>query len=482
MSAPLVWIGLPVAIAALLYLFRGLHSLTFISGLLLSSWLWIAAWLLPIGTAVTLGGRTFRISESFSILGREFILLDSDRGLLVLVYFSLMVWIIGAWFARPGSGFIPFAFTVSALLIGALAVEPFLYAALLIEISVLISVPFLSPPQQTPGRGIFRFLAFQTLGMPFILLAGWFLTGLEASPGQSDLVLRAGLLIGIGLSFLLALVPFHSWVPQLAEESHPYIAAFLLFMLTSMISIFGLGFLDRFIWLRESETVYLGLRVVGALMLLVGGAWGAVEKHLGRTLGHLSIAETGISLLAVGIGSPSGVLIFFWLMVARLVAYAPLAAGISMIWETTDGELRLDHLLGRGHKFPLVAGLVVIGHFSMVGVPLLVSFTARMALWRVLAGVAPLVAVIALLGNIGLLIGAGRSLSALFVPFSDRDPLQVDTSGGIFAREGTLVSERLLEWLVFLTMVIAINLFSLFPQVYLPWVEKLLLIFERIGG
>lgn len=482
MSAPMIWIGLPIAIAGVLYLLRGLHTLTFISGLLLSSWLWIAAWLLPIGEVVTLGGRTLRISENFSVLGREFILMDSDRGLLVLVYFAVMVWIIGAWFAKPGSAFIPFAFAVSALLIGALAVEPFLYAALLIEISVLISVPMLSPPTQTPGRGIFRFLAFQTLGMPFILLAGWFLTGLEASPGQSDLVLRAGLLIGIGLSFLLAVVPFHSWVPQLAEESHPYPAAFLLFLLSSMISIFGLGFLDRFIWLRESDTVFLGLRVVGALMLLVGGAWGAVEKHLGRALGHLSIAETGISLLAIGIGSPSGVLIFFWLMVARLLAYVPLAAGISMVWEATEGELRLDRLWGKGHQMPLIAGIVVLGQFAMVGVPLLVSFPARLALWRVLAGVAPLVAAIAFLGNIGLLVGAGRSLSALFVPFSNQDPLQVDTSGGIFAREGTLASERLLEWLVYLTLVFAVNLFGLFPQVYLPWIEKLLLIFERIGG
>lgn len=481
MSAPVIWIGLPLVLAGVLFLLRELRFGVFISGFLLSSWFWISAWLFPIGEVINLGGRTYLLNESFSILGREFILLDADRGLLVLVYFALMVWIIGSWFAQPGNAFVPFAFSLSALLVAALTVEPFLYAALLIEIGILIAVPLLSPPHQQPGRGVFRFLAFQTLGMPFILLAGWFLTGLEASPGQSGLVLRAGLLIGIGISFLLALVPFHSWVPQLAEESHPYIAAFLLFLFPSMIFIFGLGFLDRFIWLRESEAVYFGLRVVGALMVLVGGTWGAVEKHLGRTLGHITVAETGVSLLAVGIGSAEGVLLFFWLMLVRLIAYVILAAGVSMIWQRNAGELHLDRLSGKGHRIPLIAGIVIMAQFSLVGVPLLVGFLPRLTLWRVLAGISPIVAAAGLLGNTGLLIGAVRTLNNLFVPFAD-DLHRIDTSGGILSQDGALVSERALEWILYATFLLSINIFSLFPQVYLPWVEKLLLMFERIGG
>ncbi len=482
MNAPMLWVGFPLALAGLLFLLRGLRFTVFISGFLLSSWLWIAAWLLPIGEVVTFGNRSLRIGESFSILGRELIILNSDRGLLVLVYFALMVWIIGSWFSQPGTGFIPFSFALSALLIAALTVEPFLYAALLIEISVLIAVPLLSPPEQPAGRGVFRFLAFQTMGMPFILLAGWFLTGLEASPGQSGLVLRAGLLIGIGLAFLLAVVPFHSWVPQLAGESHPYVFTFLLFLFPAMVSIFGLGFLDRFVWLRESENVYFGIRAVGVLMLLVGGAWSAVEKHLGRTLGHIAIAEIGIGLLAIGIRSPDGILLFFWLMVVRLVVYVPLAVGISMIWEKSEGELRLDHLSGVGHQMPLIAGLMIVAQFSIAGAPLLVGFAARLALWRVLANVSPLAAAVGLLGNLGLLVGATRTLSALFVPNRDVDVLQLDSSGVIPDKEGELTSERLLEWLVYLALMVGINIFSLFPQIYLPWIDNLLLMFERISG
>ncbi|MEJ2512693.1 MAG: hypothetical protein P8Y72_13990, partial [Anaerolineales bacterium] len=77
--------------------------------------------------------------------------------------------------------------------------------------------------------------------------------------------------------------------------------------------------------------------------------------------------------------------------------------------------------------------------------------------------------------------GAVRSLNDLFIPF-DGDPSRVDTSGGIMAQDGVLVSERLLEWTVYAVLVFSVTLFSLFPQVYLPWVEKILLMFERIGG
>jgi NADH-quinone oxidoreductase subunit N len=216
-------------------------------------------------------------------------------------------------------------------------------------------------------------------------------------------------------------------------------------------------------------------------MLLVGGTWGAVEKHLGRSLGHIALAETGIGLLAVGIGSSQGVLLFFWLMLVRVVSYVPLAAGVSMMMEKNEGTLRLDRLQGKGHQMPLIAGIVIIAQFSIVGVPLLVGFSARLALWRVLASVAPLIAGAALLGNIGLLVGAVRSLNDLFIPF-DGDPSRVDTSGGIMAQDGVLVSERLLEWTVYAVLVFSVTLFSLFPQVYLPWVEKILLMFERIGG
>lgn len=481
MSAPLIWVGLPIGVAALLFATRTFRLWTFSLGLFTSVWLWILAMLLPIGQAVSLSGRTFIISERFSILGRDFILLNTDRGLLVMVYFFIMVWIIGAWFANPRDMFVPFMLVWAALLVAALAVEPFLYAALLFEICVLLAVPMLSPPRQAPGPGIFRYLTFQSLGMPFILLAGWFLSGLETSPGQSGLAVRAGALIGVGLAFLLSVVPFHTWIPSLARETHPFALAFVLFMMPTMVGIFGMGFIDHYVWMREAPAIYAGLRLVGGMMMLFGGLWAAVENHMGRMLGHAAILDTGAALMAVGLGFPVGVLLYFWLIVVRVFSFVPWAAAVSMIWDRSEGDLGMQNHSGSGHRMPLIAGMVILGQFSLAGVPLLAGFSARYTLFREAAGVAPLMAGIALIGNIGLMVGAIRTLNSLFIPLPEKGPLP-DSSGGIIARDGGVVSERLFEWIIYGLLVIFLVGVGLLPQIYMPWLENLLLLFERIGG
>jgi formate hydrogenlyase subunit 3/multisubunit Na+/H+ antiporter MnhD subunit len=480
-SAPLLWIILPGVFAVFLFMVRGFPRLMRGVGIFFSAWLWLAALLLPIGDLVTLGRRAIILSESLSFLGREFIFMDTDRPFLALLFFFHLAWLIGSWAARPQEAFIPFSFAIVALLTAALAVEPFLYAALLIEIAVLIAVPLLSPPGQLPGKGIFRFLAFQTLGMPFILISGRFLAGLEASPGQTELVLRAGVLIGIGFAFLLAAVPFHSWIPPLAEESQPYTVGFILFLLPVLISLFGLGFIDRFIWLREAPEVYLGLRLIGGIMVVVGGVWAAVETHLGRMMGYAAISETGISLMAVSIGGREGVILYFWMIVVRLFSVVPWAAALSNIKHGNNGELWLDKLRGAGHKFPLSAAALVVANFSLIGIPFLAGFSAKFAFWRQLSAAAPFAAGIALVGTVGLGLGALRTLNALYAPLPDQDSTGIDPTAGILDQGGNIVSERLLEWVLFGLYVVMIGVIGIFPKLYLPWFEQILFIFDQLG-
>jgi hypothetical protein len=204
------------------------------------------AWQLPIGEPLEIGTLSLKIDDTLSILGRAFTIRDNNRPLLVVIYLTTTVWLAGSYFTRPHVSFVPLALGIVALLSAALSVEPFLYAALIIEIAILLSVPLLVPPGTRPGRGVYRFLTYQTFGMPFILITGWMLAGVEASPTELDLVVRAALLMGLGFAFLLAVIPFHSWLPMLAEESHPFVVAFLFFMLPGVILLFGLGFLDRY--------------------------------------------------------------------------------------------------------------------------------------------------------------------------------------------------------------------------------------------
>jgi NADH:ubiquinone oxidoreductase subunit 2 (subunit N) len=483
MNAPMLWIILPGVGGVLLFFLRDFPRFMRSLGVLLGVWLWLTAAMLPIGEVISLGGRVFIVSESLSFLGREFIFVNSDGPLLAFLFLAHLVWIIGAIPAHAQKEFIPFSFVIVALLTAALAVEPFLYAALLIEIAVLISVPILSPPDQKPGKGIFRFLAFQTLGMPFILISGRFLAGLEASPGQTEFVLRAGVFIGIGFAFLLAVVPFHSWIPSLAEESEPYTVAFILFLLPMLITVFGLGFIDRFIWLRGNPEFYQGLQLIGVLMVVVGGLWAALETHLGRMMGFAAIAENGISLLAIGVASSDGILLFFWLVVVRLFSVVIWAAALTYFKQKTEGELSMSNLHGVGYLHPLVSIGILVGQFSLFGLPFLAGFSSRVALWRLLSPVSPAASAMALLGTTGLMMGTIRTLNALFVSLPEGDEgASRDSFAGIVGQDGKLISERLLEWVLFGLYVALLSILGLFPTVYLPALERVLLIFNQIGG
>lgn len=482
MSSPMIWIAAPGVIGGLLFLLRKSERLVIFIGVFTSLWLAFTASVMAINEVVTIGGLSFKISETLFVMGREFTLTDTQRPFLMLMYLIHAVWILGAYFSRPGEAFVPFTFGMVAILIAALAIEPFLYAALFIEIIVLMAIPLLSPPDRRPGRGVYRFLAFHSFGMPFILFTGWMLAGLEASPGDLALVVRAGALLGIGFAFLAAIFPFHSWIPMLAEDAHPYIVAFILFMLPGMVTLFGLGFLDRFVWLRESEQVFQMLRTIGVVMVMAGGLWAAFETHLGRMLGQAAIAEMGLTLLAVGLESTEGLRIYFWLILPRVISFVLWSGVLSDLWNSTGGDLRMETFRGLW-KERLHLVLVLLGaHFSLVGIPLLGGFPARLALWQQLGAGYPLIAGGAVLGAVGLLAGGLRTMNIFFVA---KDPENhPDPENRVITQKPlpVIAPEKRFAWGMSVLAMGAIVAAGLFPGKYMLWIEGLMAMFEQLGG
>ena len=84
---------------------------------------------------------------------------------------------------------------------------------------IIMSIPLLVSANTKKKTGITRYLIFQTLSMPFVLLAGWFLAGGEVAPVNPEQLAQATLLLGLGFVFWLGIFPFHSWVPMVFEET-----------------------------------------------------------------------------------------------------------------------------------------------------------------------------------------------------------------------------------------------------------------------
>ncbi|PKN82129.1 MAG: hypothetical protein CVU46_18305, partial [Chloroflexi bacterium HGW-Chloroflexi-8] len=123
------------------------------------------------------------------------------------------VWFLGSKIAVTNTEFTPNGLGILALLTAAFSVQPFLYSALIIEIAVLISIPMLIQPSKLLEIGVSRFLIFQTLAMPFILLAGWGFEQATISSNSAQINLFSAVLLGFGFSLWLAVFPFYTWVP-----------------------------------------------------------------------------------------------------------------------------------------------------------------------------------------------------------------------------------------------------------------------------
>lgn len=474
MSAPLLWIALPALACLVLYPLRRWYRSTIIAGVVVALLLGVLALLLPIEEFTRLGPWTFKMGSTLELLGRRFVLTDLDRPLLAATYLLAAFWFAAAYAARAGRNFVPLGLLITAALVAASAVEPFLYAALLIELAVLASVPILAAPGRPAGRGVLRFLTYQSLGMPFILLTGWMLTGVEASPGELTLITRSTTLLAFGFLLLLAIFPFHSWMPMLGEEAHPYPAAFVFLMLPWMVTLFGLGFLDRYSWLRNTSGLAELLQMAGLLLVLAGGAWAAFQRHLGRMLAYAVMVETGLSLLAISL--PGGLTLHFAMLMPRSAALGVWALALSRLRSaqklSPPTDLSFDAVRGLGRRLPIAAGGLVLAHFSVAGLPLLAGFPVRLALWRELSGQSGLIAALVLLGSVGLLAGGLRTLAALVA--SPQQESQEKIEGGRLFRQPVQV---------FLAVgALVLLLIGLMPQWFLPAIAGIAQAFGALAG
>jgi formate hydrogenlyase subunit 3/multisubunit Na+/H+ antiporter MnhD subunit len=458
-----------------LFFLRRWHRLTVIIGTTISLTLALIARLVPINELLVIGPWRIKINDTLTVLGRQFVLSNSDRPLLVILYLLAGIWFAAAYVARAGRAMVPLSIVIMGMLVSVPAVNPFLYAALLLEIAVLICVVLLNPPGNPVPRGVLRFLTFQTLGMPFILFTGWILTGVEANPGESELISRASILLGFGFALWLAIFPFHTWLPMLGEKAHPYVTGFLFFMLPFVIQLFGLGFLERYAWLRDMNQLYTLLRTAGIIMMLTGGLWAAFQDHLGRLLGYAIMVEIGKALVSISL--PGGLSLFFAMLLPRAITLAVWClamASIKSSQESTrvnnslpDLDLNFSKLRGLAYRMPLVSISLVVGYLSIAGMPLMAGFPGLLALIQTMAVTSPLTSMLTILGTAGLFVGGTRILMIL-VQAPDPDP-----GKWRFEERGAVIFYLSAGILVLFTI-------GLFPQVVLPSMASLAQIFPRL--
>ena len=468
LSTPILWVLLPlgVSLIALAAFNRKRFSITLTA--ITSFALSLLAYVFPESMELAIGPLNLSFTESLGILGREITLRYEILPFITLIYFVTGLWALVSGAKGVSRIFRPTSLAVTALLTAALGVQPFLYAALLIETAVLVSIPMLSPLGKAPHPGILRYLTIQTLAMPFILLAGWLLSGVEALPPESPLILQSALILGLGIALWLAVFPFHTWVPMVFESSNPLVTGFLQFMIPAVVMVFGLNFINRYTFLRESNGLYQILQIIGVIMIALGGVWTAVQKNLKRAFGFSTLVETGFSLLAVGLANEGGLVWLMTLMPARALSYWLWGLILTLI-EDHLGTADLAHVEGFARRFPILSIGLLLAQLSVAGMPLLAEFPTKLSLLTAAFNTSPILGIWGFIGALGLFLFTLRLLIHLVTPLPEDEPKQ------------WLVSEHRSEFIPVLSMVVILLIMGIFPKALLADIIQTLTAFSQLN-
>ncbi len=406
MNAPLIWIIFPPIVSIFLFFIknRKIQSYLFVGISFVFALLTI---IIKIDLTGDRGLLTIGVSSILNILGRSFLLLENDKILIFFVYFFNAIWGVTSIILKKHARFIPFGLMYTAFLLAAVSVEPFLYSALIIEIAVIMSIPLLVNPHTDKKSGISRYLIFQTMAMPFILLAGWFLAGGEISPVNSEQLVQATLLLGLGFIFWLAIFPFHSWVPKIFDDTDPIDSGVIFLLLQSVYFILILKYINSFAWLRTYLVFFQALRFLGIIMAGFGSVGLFFEKSIQKLIGYEFLHSIGILLVAVGLSATRGIILFTYLIGSRLISFSLLSWSVSNF---ISSEKRMSTLSFNDltQKRPIIGASFLFSLLSLSGMPLTIGFPPIQTLYQYLAADYPMLLILMILSNILITLNVFR--------------------------------------------------------------------------
>ncbi|MEE3201681.1 MAG: NADH-quinone oxidoreductase subunit N, partial [Acidobacteriota bacterium] len=195
--------------------------------------------------------------------------------------------------------------------------------------------------------------------------------------GERSLILTLALiLIGAGMGFKIAAVPFHMWAPDVYEGAPTPVTAFLSvgskaasFAMLLRIFFVGLPFL-----VSDWQTLFW---VLAAITMTVGNIAAITQTNTKRMLAYSSIAHAGYVLVGVVAGTERGItatLVYLWVyLFMQLGAFAIL----SMLRRQDVVGDELKDLSGLYFRKPFAAIAMLIFMLSLGGIPPTAGFMGK---------------------------------------------------------------------------------------------------------
>ncbi len=209
------------------------------------------------------------------------------------------------------------------------------------------------------------------------------LAGIAAALSGQDrslVLVLAVILVGAGMGFKIAAVPFHMWAPDVYEGAPTPVTAFLSvgskaasFAMLLRIFVVGLPALGA-----EWTLLFYVLAVVS---MTVGNIAALTQSNLKRMLAYSSIAHAGYLLIGVVVGTERGVTaMLVYLGVYLFMQFGAFAVVAAMRRSDIIGD-ELKDLNGLSKRSPMAAIAMLFFMLSLGGIPPTAGFMGKVWLF-----------------------------------------------------------------------------------------------------
>ncbi len=225
--------------------------------------------------------------------------------------------------------------------------------------------------------------ALMLLGISLIWkITGLFEMDLISIPLTSKSAVVAYFCLAAGAFAKAGSFPFHTWVPDTAEDAPAPVAAYLP---ASLDKLLGIYFLARI----SLEMFQLGfgmntfLMFMGSLTIIAAVMMALIQHDFKRLLGYHAVSQVGYMVLGIGTGNPIGIAGGLFHMLNNAIYKSCLffsAGAVEKQAKTTN----LDSLGGLAKYMPVTFTTFLIAAFAISGVPPLNGFVSK---WMIYQGI-----------------------------------------------------------------------------------------------
>ena len=193
---------------------------------------------------------------------------------------------------------------------------------------------------------------------------------------NNDALMFGIMLLGAGLCFKIAAVPFHVWTPDVYEGAPTPIAAFL--STASKAAAFSIFARIFYVGLHDFHLYWnYVLATISALSMILGNLAALTQDNVKRMLAYSSIAHAGYILLGVISVNALGLRGILVYSIVYVFANLGIWATVLMLRRNRYAGERVDDFEGLSRRAPLWAFAMVIFLLSLGGIPPTAGFIGK---------------------------------------------------------------------------------------------------------